>query len=106
MLPFTLHYTQHLLIVPYISGCGHCVTAKPAFSRLATTAKDTNLGVQVVAIDAAENPKVADFAGIQTLPTFKVFKSGKHLADYNGERNLEDMHEFCKQQVGKVNEEL
>ncbi|XP_075990887.1 protein disulfide-isomerase A5 [Anticarsia gemmatalis] len=89
----------------YASWCGHCVTAKPAFSRLATTLKETNHGVQAIAIDAAENSKAADFAKIQTLPTFKIFANGAHLADYEGDRSMEDMLKFC-QSHAKVKDEL
>ncbi|KAL0902335.1 hypothetical protein ABMA27_000231 [Loxostege sticticalis] len=89
----------------YASWCGHCVTAKPAFSRLATTVKNDNVPVKVIAVDAAENPKVADLAGIETLPTFKIFASGKQLADYGGDRSTEDMISFCKSHA-KVKDEL
>lgn len=61
--------------------------------------------VKVIAVDAAENPKVADLAGIETLPTFKIFASGKQLADYGGDRSTEDMISFCKSHA-KVKDEL
>ncbi|XP_063837294.1 protein disulfide-isomerase A5 isoform X1 [Ostrinia nubilalis] len=89
----------------YASWCGHCVTAKPAFSRLATTFKNEKSPVKVIAVDASENPKVADLAGIETLPTFKIFADGKHVADYTGDRSTEDMIAFCKSHV-KVKDEL
>lgn len=78
---------------------------KPAFSRLATTLKGENAPVKAIAIDAAENPKVADFAGIETLPTFKIFANGKFLADYTGDRSFENMLSFCKEYF-KVKDEL
>lgn len=89
----------------YASWCGHCISAKPAFSKLATALKEEKSPVKAIAVDAAENAKVADIAGIQTLPTFKIFKSGKLLADYDGDRSTEDMHTFCKSHL-KVKDEL
>lgn len=89
----------------YQSGCGHCVAAKPMVSRLATTLKNENSLVKVIAVDAADNPKVADIAGIETLPTFKMYSAGKHLADYTGDRSLDDMIKFCKN-YAQVKDEL
>lgn len=89
----------------FASWCGHCVTAKPAFSRLATTMSEKNLGVKVIAVDAAENAKVADLAQVQTLPTFKIFSNSNVIAEYTGDRSYEDMLAFC-QTHAKVKDEL
>ncbi|XP_013189435.2 protein disulfide-isomerase A5 [Amyelois transitella] len=89
----------------YATWCGHCVTAKPAFSKLASTLKTENAPVAAIAVEASENPKVADIAGVETLPTFKIFSKGKILADYTGDRSYEDMLTFCKQHA-KVKDEL
>lgn len=67
---------------------------KPAYSRLATAFKDKNSKVKIIAIDAAENPKTADFAQIKTLPTFKLFAAGKMIKEYTGDRSTEDMASF------------
>ncbi|XP_072930576.1 protein disulfide-isomerase A5 [Epargyreus clarus] len=88
----------------YATWCGHCVTAKPAFSRLATKVKSAKMGVQVIALEASENQKAADIAGIQTLPTFKLFLKGKLVADYDGDRSTDDMLTFCK--TNNVKDEL
>lgn len=69
---------------------------KPAYSRLATKLKGENSNIKIVAVEAGENSKVSDFAGIQTLPTFKIYKFGKFIADYEGDRSTEDMYKFCK----------
>ncbi|KAJ2954256.1 hypothetical protein O0L34_g2505 [Tuta absoluta] len=80
----------------YASWCGHCSTVKPAFSKLSSTMKSEGHPVQVIAVDAAENPKTADFANVETLPTFKIFAAGKELAKYEGDRSYDDMLKFCK----------
>lgn len=98
-------YSLKILFSIYTTGCSHCIEAKPAFSRLATALKTENSAVKAIAVDAAENPKVADLAGIETLPTFKIFKAGKFVANYDGERTTENMHEFCNSHA-KVKEEL
>ncbi|KAI5647034.1 thioredoxin domain-containing protein [Phthorimaea operculella] len=85
----------------YASWCGHCSTVKPAFSKLSTTMKEKGHPVQVIAIDAAENPKTADFAGVEMLPTFKIFAAGQLLAVYDGDRSYDDMLKFCQQHEKK-----
>lgn len=74
--------------------------SKPAFSKLATKLKELGFA-KAVAVEAAENPKVADFAGIQTLPTFKLFSNGKLLGVYEGDRSYEDMLKFVTSFRGK-----
>ncbi|CAB3225917.1 unnamed protein product [Arctia plantaginis] len=80
----------------YASWCSHCVAAKPMFSRVATTLKEKKSPMQVVGVDAAENPKVADLAQIEILPTFKMFVAGKVVGVYEGDRSFEDLLKFCE----------
>ncbi|XP_034839340.1 protein disulfide-isomerase A5 isoform X1 [Maniola hyperantus] len=94
-----------VFVMFYATWCGHCSTVKPAYSRLATALKNKNSPIKVIAVEAADNPKVADFAGVQTLPTFKIYANGKHLADYEGDRSTDDMLNFCKTYF-KVKDEL
>lgn len=90
-----------------IAVCGHCSTVKPAFSKLATTLKtEKNYTTRAIAIDAAENPKVADLASVELLPTFKIYAGGKQLALYEGDRSYDDMLAFCKSHEKKVKDEL
>lgn len=51
-----------------------------------------------------ENPKVTDFAGIKTLPTFKLYAKSAEVSVYEGDRSEDDMYNFCKQI--KVKDEL
>lgn len=75
------------------------------FSRVATTLKEKNSPVQLVGVDAAENPKVADLAQIETLPTFKMFVGGKVVGVYDGDRSFDDLLKFCEGH-SKVKDEL
>ncbi|XP_068632672.1 protein disulfide-isomerase A5 [Battus philenor] len=89
----------------FATWCGHCSTVKPAYSRLATAMKADNWPVKIVAVEAADNAKVADFAQIETLPTFKIYANGKHVANYEGDRTQEDMFKFCMSHA-KLKDEL
>ncbi|CAH0578023.1 unnamed protein product [Chrysodeixis includens] len=90
-------------IMFFASWCGHCTQVKPAFSELAAALKGGD--INVYAVDAAENAKVADIAGIQSLPTFKIYANGKVLSEYTGDRSFQDMLNFCKK-FAKVKDEL
>ncbi|XP_063394414.1 protein disulfide-isomerase A5 [Cydia fagiglandana] len=101
----TIGSSKPVFVMFHAIWCDHCVAAKPAFSKLATALKTENSPVTAVAVEADKNPKAVDLAGIQTLPTFKIFANGKLVADYEGDRSLEDMLKFCKSHT-KVNDEL
>lgn len=74
---------------------------------MATTLKtEKNYTARAIAVDAAENPKVADMASVELLPTFKIYAAGKQLALYEGDRSYDDMLAFCKQHENKVKDEL
>ncbi|CAK1554843.1 unnamed protein product [Leptosia nina] len=89
----------------HATWCSHCNEAKPSFSRLATQLKTENAPLKIVAIDVTNNPKVTDFAGIKTLPTFKMYANSAEVAAYEGDRSQDDMYKFCKKAI-KVNDEL
>ncbi|GBP91772.1 Protein disulfide-isomerase A5 [Eumeta japonica] len=80
----------------YASWCDHCSKVKPALSQLAARIKSSGSLVRVVAIDIADNPKVADVADIQNLPTFKLYMSGRIVTDYKGDGSYGDMLNFIK----------
>jgi len=58
------------------SWCPPCKMIKPIFEEWAEKFKD-NDKVKFVKIDVDENDKVAQEYAIRSMPTFKVFKSGK-----------------------------
>jgi len=63
------------------SWCPPCKRIKPVFEDWAEKFKD-NDKVKFVKIDVDENDAVAQEYAIRSMPTFKVFKSGKE--DANG----------------------
>jgi len=63
------------------SWCPPCKMIKPVFEEWAEKFKD-NDKVKFVKIDVDENDEVAQEYAIRSMPTFKVFKSGKE--DENG----------------------
>ncbi|XP_022832782.1 protein disulfide-isomerase A5 isoform X2 [Spodoptera litura] len=93
-------------IMFFASWCSHCMDAKPQVNLLADKLKAEDIPVKVYAVDASQNQKVADLAGIQTLPTFKLYTSGQLIANYEGGRTLDEMYEFCRSYAGKVKDEL
>ncbi|XP_041987353.1 protein disulfide-isomerase A5 [Aricia agestis] len=88
----------------YATWCGHCAKVKPTFNDLAT--KLAGKSVRALAVDASESEKIADRESIKGLPTFKMYASGKLLADYDGERTLEGMFTFCEKVHTQIKDEL
>ena len=83
------------------------MSAKPQYSRAAAQLAEKKSKVRFFAVDASKNPKVADLAGIQILPTFKLYSNGAVVADYDSglERTADAMLEFCNKHA-KVKDEL
>ncbi|PZC76327.1 hypothetical protein B5X24_HaOG204774 [Helicoverpa armigera] len=79
----------------YATWCKLCGKAKSEVTALAIKLRREDKKVKVYAVDAAENPKASDIAGVRTLPTFKMFANGHEIATYNGVRTTADMFEFC-----------
>ncbi|KAH9637335.1 hypothetical protein HF086_006979 [Spodoptera exigua] len=102
----TLRKIKHAIVMFYAPWCSHCTHAKPQVSLLAEKLHTENVNVKVYAVDASKNQKVADVAGIQTLPTFKLYTNGQLIADYDGGRTLDEMFEFCRSYANKVKDEL
>jgi len=62
------------------SWCPPCKMIKPIYEQLAEDHKDKEK-VKFVKIDVDENDEVSQEYSIRSMPTFKVFKAGKEIAE-------------------------
>jgi thiol-disulfide isomerase/thioredoxin len=69
------------MIIYYAKWCGHCQGSYESWKQLA---RDVKGKAQICMIESDNYPKVTSF------PTIKIVKKGK-VADYEGEREVEDM---------------
>lgn len=79
------------------SWCGHCKRLAPTWQQLAEKYVG-NDRVKIAKIDCSvtENRNVCNEQEVQGYPTIFIYKNGKKISEYNGNRSLEDMFDFVK----------
>ena len=83
----------------YVDWCGYCKQAKPAFQPMVGTSKINNKPVEIVMVNADENPHLAQQFGVRGFPTFILTNSkGQHIK-YEGERVAPAFKVFLEQNV-------
>ena len=71
-----IHSTVPVAVDFYGSTCGPCRIFKPILESLAEAIGDK---AKIVAVDVAENERLAIDHGIQAIPTILVFKDGHEV---------------------------
>jgi len=75
--------------------CGHCRMLKPKLKNLS----QENEGIQFVYVDAEKFPESRNFAKVQNLPTFALFKDGKLVNQKQGNK-IEVVKELVDEATG------
>jgi protein disulfide-isomerase A6 len=83
----------------YVDWCGYCKQAKPHFEPMLGTAKINNRPVQIVMVNADEQPQLAQQFGVRGFPTFVLTNSNGESVNYNGERLTPAFRAFLEQNV-------
>jgi len=83
----------------YVDWCGYCKQAKPQFEPMLGTAKINNRPVQIVMVNADEQPQLAQQFGVRGFPTFVLTNSNGESVNYNGERLTPAFRAFLEQNV-------
>ncbi|ORY95083.1 thioredoxin [Syncephalastrum racemosum] len=60
--------------------CGPCKVVGPKFAKLPESYPD----IAFAKVDVDEAPDVAEFCSIRAMPTFQIFKDGKHVDEIVG----------------------
>mmetsp|Transcript_25185 Transcript_25185/g.39551 ORF Transcript_25185/g.39551 Transcript_25185/m.39551 type:complete len:92 (-) Transcript_25185:144-419(-) len=62
--------------------CGPCQRIAPLYEEMA--AKEENKSCNFIKVDVDENEETAAACGIQSMPTFQFYKSGKKVTEFSG----------------------
>lgn len=65
-----------LLVDVFGPGCPACTLVEPAVEQAARTFAGR---IEVLALDAAECPEIADQLGVTSIPTLVLFRAGEEL---------------------------
>lgn len=70
-----LEKNEKVIVKYYADWCGSCKLFAPKFKRLSNDERFT--GISFLEVNAEENPEARKVAGVDNLPFFAIFKSGK-----------------------------
>lgn len=94
--------TPYTFVMIQSAGCGHCKNAKPAFIQLSQmTNGNPKLTIATIQSDADRDlyTKLLRAHNIRGVPTYLLFKDGRKIAEYQGNRSLQDMQAFLQKNV-------
>uniref|UniRef100_A0AC34QUX8 Thioredoxin domain-containing protein n=1 Tax=Panagrolaimus sp. JU765 TaxID=591449 RepID=A0AC34QUX8_9BILA len=74
---------EKTLVMFYAPWCGHCQNAKPEFIAASLLQKEG----KYAAVDCTEQKSICEKYEVTSYPTFLIFKNGKKLEQFQGERN-------------------
>lgn len=82
--------------------CGHCKRMAPTWDQLATKFVGV-AGVKIAKVDCtlAESKELCSKEDVNGFPTLFVYRDGKKVAEYEGNRNLDDLYDFVKKHRGE-----
>jgi protein disulfide-isomerase-like protein len=79
----------------YAPWCPHCTKLTGTMDELADAFKgDSSIGIGKINVD--KHKDVGNKVGVRGFPTLKLFKNGKAVADYSGQRNVSSFKKFIE----------
>jgi len=88
------------IVMFYAPWCGHCVHAKPNVNKFITTYKNES-SMPCIKINCDEHKKIQETYGINGFPTIATTKHGKIVEKYDGDRSVESLLEWAREQEKK-----
>jgi thioredoxin 2 len=89
-----------VLVDFWAAWCGPCKMAAP---EVAALARDVAGRAVVLKVDTDANPDIAERYGIQSIPTFIVFRGGQPVFRRSGVAPRTEMRSWIEQFAGPVN---
>lgn len=94
----TVDNAEVILVEFFAPWCGHCKRLAPEYETAATELKKSNIPIAKVDADKEENKPLAARFGIRGFPTLKLFRKGKVVSDYQGDRTSDAIVSYMKKQ--------
>lgn len=88
-------------VMYYSPSCGHCIRAKPEFTKLGLTQHVSGKKVNIKFVNPKTHPNdVRGGPQIRGYPTIRLYGPGDaHIGDYNGPRTKDGFLKFLKANV-------
>ncbi len=87
--------TKPVLIDFYATWCGPCKMFSPVIDEYSDETKDVSVGK----MNVDENKGTAADYGIMSIPTVKLFKDGKVIAEFRGFKSKQQVDEWVKEKL-------
>lgn len=88
----------------YAPWCGHCKVLGPKYEKAATRMAIKGQSKIFAKVDAIENTVAKAKYEISGFPALKLFKHGKHIADYPGQRETDPLVAYIEKQLARIDE--
>ena len=96
-----LHSKLPVLVDFFARWCGPCRMISPSLDELAQKYEGR---IILARVDVDESPAVATQLGISSIPTISFFNAGTGLDSFVGYREKNDIDEFIKTNLNKINQ--
>ena len=80
-----------------LAWCGHCKHLAPVWEQLASQTKNK---INIGSVDCTVHKNTCKKFNVQGYPTL-IYLNGEFKENYFGGRNLDALHDFALQQIGK-----
>eukprot|EP00659_Diplonema_papillatum_P008488 gene8488-13103_t len=91
----TLQDKKFVFVDFYAPWCIWCKRLAPSWEKLAKKVHDEHYHVAVRKVDCVANARICQKQGIRAFPTLRIFKEGRAMSDYDGNREIDSLLEWA-----------
>ncbi|KAN0055820.1 hypothetical protein ACTA71_011707 [Dictyostelium dimigraforme] len=98
---YLANHPEGVLVMFFTAGCGHCTKMKPAFGEASQIAIEKGVG-SLAAVDCGISKKICEKYKIESYPNVYLFKDGKNVEKYGGDRSVNSLIEFLENNISST----